>query len=137
MKGNFVAKHMNEFNRNSVHKDLKREAMLDAQAAIEEGMSEYENYFRQQPIPNDLLDHYERLCVSMVGDDIQPIRSIEGDETNPIHIIWMINQIRDDKLTNHNQAHRWLGFIQGVLITKGLTTVTEERELTRPMFKGK
>lgn len=137
MKHNFVAKNMNKFNRADIHKDVRRESIMDSQSSIDEGLEEYENYFRQQSIPNELLDHYQRLCVSLVGDDIQPVRPMEGDETNPVHIIWMINQIRDDKLTNHNQAHRWLGFIQGVLITKGLTTVTEERELTRPMFKGK
>ncbi|QIV65879.1 hypothetical protein Cp1R7AA1_166 [Mesorhizobium phage Cp1R7A-A1] len=30
---------------------------------------------------------------------------------------------------------RWLGYIQGVLIERGLTTVQEERDWTRPLFR--
>ena len=30
---------------------------------------------------------------------------------------------------------RWLGFIQGVLIERGITTVEAERNWTRPLFK--
>ena len=30
---------------------------------------------------------------------------------------------------------RWLGYIQGVLIENGITTVTAERDWTRPLFR--
>lgn len=30
---------------------------------------------------------------------------------------------------------RWLGYVQGVLITRGVTTVTIERDATRPLFR--
>jgi hypothetical protein len=30
---------------------------------------------------------------------------------------------------------RWLGYIQGVLISKGMTTVEAERDWTRPYFR--
>lgn len=30
---------------------------------------------------------------------------------------------------------RWLGYIQGVLIERGLTTVGAERDWTRPLFR--
>lgn len=30
---------------------------------------------------------------------------------------------------------RWLGYIQGVLIERGLTTVEVERDWTRPLFR--
>lgn len=30
---------------------------------------------------------------------------------------------------------RWLGYIQGVLIERGLTTVQAERDWTRPLFR--
>jgi hypothetical protein len=33
------------------------------------------------------------------------------------------------------KLNRWLGYIQGVLISRGITTVTEERDWTRPLFK--
>ena len=31
--------------------------------------------------------------------------------------------------------HRWLGFIQGILIARGVTTVQQERDYGRPMFQ--
>lgn len=30
---------------------------------------------------------------------------------------------------------RWLGYIQGVLIVRGVTTVDRERDWTRPLFR--
>ncbi len=33
-----------------------------------------------------------------------------------------------------NKLNRWLGYIQGVLISNGLTTVEIERDWTRPLF---
>ena len=32
------------------------------------------------------------------------------------------------------KANRWLGFVQGILIAGGLTTVQVERDFTRPLF---
>lgn len=34
-----------------------------------------------------------------------------------------------------NKLNRWLGYIQGVLIMTGQTTVKEERDFTRPLFR--
>jgi hypothetical protein len=33
------------------------------------------------------------------------------------------------------KLNRWLGYIQGVLIERRVTTVTEERDWTRPLFR--
>jgi len=33
------------------------------------------------------------------------------------------------------KANRWFGYIQGVLIERGFTTVEIERNLTRPLFQ--
>lgn len=34
-----------------------------------------------------------------------------------------------------NKLNRWIGYIQGVLIERGVTTVNAEREWTRPLFR--
>lgn len=139
MKHNFVTKHMNTFNRNSIHKDLKREFKLNTQRNIEEGIEEMleEDYNRRQPIPDSLIERYDYMCISLLEETaITPIAPCPGDETNPLHLIWMLDQITDRKVGNHNQAHRWLGFIQCALIMKGVTTVQEERDFTRAIFKG-
>lgn len=33
------------------------------------------------------------------------------------------------------KLNRWLGYIQGLLIERGMTTVQEERDWTRPLFR--
>lgn len=33
------------------------------------------------------------------------------------------------------KLNRWLGFIQGELITRGITTTQAERDWTRPLFR--
>lgn len=33
------------------------------------------------------------------------------------------------------KLNRWLGYIQGLLIERGYTTVQEERDWTRPLFR--
>jgi len=64
-----------------------------------------------------------------------------GDETCPEHLLWMcehcIPQVRDDgRGMNVSKYSRWLGFIQGCLISQGWTTVKAERDRTRPWFNN-
>jgi len=60
-----------------------------------------------------------------------------GDTTSLNHLLWMClelarNVFEDDMPVD--KYSRWLGFIQGCLICKGLTTVETERNITRPWF---
>lgn len=64
-----------------------------------------------------------------------------GDTTSLEHLLWMCeyckNQVRDDGLgMNVAKYSRWLGFIQGCLISQGHTTVDAERDRTRPWFSN-
>lgn len=43
--------------------------------------------------------------------------------------------LNTEKYPSH-KLHRWLGYIQGILIAAGELTVREERERTRPIFHG-
>jgi hypothetical protein len=52
--------------------------------------------------------------------------------------VWLFNMefmfaVRDKKPLM--KLNRWLGYIQGVLIERGFTTVQEERDWTRPLFR--
>jgi len=65
--------------------------------------------------------------------------STAHDPTHPEHLLWMCQEciplIRDD---GHGMTvdkySRWLGYIQGCLISQGFTTVSAERNRTRPWF---
>lgn len=54
-----------------------------------------------------------------------------------MHLMWMLCELLENRDQSETKKHRWLGFIQGVMICKGYLTVTEERELTRPILNGK
>lgn len=55
------------------------------------------------------------------------------DKTSNMHLCWMLQCIATMQV-NDPKAHRWLGFVQGVMVCKGLIDVDQERELTRIIF---
>ena len=160
MSRNQVARYMNTFNKNSIHKDLRRESLLDNDYSIEEGLDDYilnkEETIMPAPrwlqtlkdnavlpknedktIPCELLDKYKKDCISLLPpNSVLSVEQKPGDETNPVHLIWMLQQIKDNSEMSQTKRHRWLGYIQGVLVMKGVFNVEEEREYTRPIFNG-
>lgn len=48
-------------------------------------------------------------------------------------LIAFINEFNDD--VPLVKLSRWLGYVQGVLIERGATTVEAERDWTRPLFR--
>ena len=64
------------------------------------------------------------------------IKPLEGDETNDIHLLWMLHELTNNTEQSETKKHRWLGYVQGVMTVKGYINVLEERELTRNIFKG-
>lgn len=46
----------------------------------------------------------------------------------------MTKTLKDNHDWHDLKIGKWLGYIEGVLITKGITTVNEERDFTRPIF---
>ena len=88
-------------------------------------------------IPLELIEHYIRLCSSLLPPNfVLEIKQKEGDEKSPEHLIWMLTQIRDNETMSSTKRHRWLGYIQGILVSKEAINVQEEREYTRNMFNG-
>lgn len=81
-------------------------------------------------IHNDILNRYDNMIEEFTILQ-QPVPG-----TDQRHLRWMLHEMLEGKITG-TKAHRWLAFIQGVLIMKGYTTVTAERNFTRPYFTGK
>lgn len=61
-------------------------------------------------------------------------REMAKDEGVLTHLL---NELEDqcNKSAPICKMNRWLGFVQGVLISRGVTTVNEERDFTRPLFR--
>lgn len=58
-----------------------------------------------------------------------------GDKDAPTwtipYLIWMIEQIILHPEWEIDKAHRWVGYIQGVMVARGYVTVDDERERVR------
>ncbi len=59
-----------------------------------------------------------------------------GDFTSLYHLKWMIFQVFIDSKQSATKKHRWMGYVQGMLVAYGLVKVMGERDLTRDVFNG-
>lgn len=85
----------------------------------------------------DLIEKYRKDCYNLINlTNVSP-KQLIGDETNPVHLLWMLDQIEYNTEQSETKKHRWLGYIQGVLVCKGSFTVLEERNYTRNILDGK
>lgn len=83
-------------------------------------------------IPYEILKRYDQLLENK-GWAVK-CEPVPG--TQPWHLRWMLSKILNGELYGEDEkAHRWLGFIQGVIIMRGWATVQEERDFTRSFFK--
>ena len=87
-----------------------------------------------------IIEKYADILINKMIESgwyaVLEIKPLEGDETNDIHLLWMLNQLLSNKSQSETKKHRWLGYIQGIMTVKGYINVLEERELTRNIFKG-
>ncbi len=100
-------------------------------------------------------EHWTAQCVASVktmGDAMRLIhecyRRLCYDEYSKLGIInplpeeltlnyagWMLDQMKENADTwPSDKLNRWLGFVQGILVLHGATTVDDERKRTRPIF---
>ena len=78
---------------------------------------------------------------------LQKIKAFKTYECNPedpksnSHLSWMLHVIRceiyDPAQESETKMNRWLGYVQGVMVAKGMIKVNEERDRTRAIFNGK
>ena len=62
-------------------------------------------------------------------------RQSEENFTNAHHLVWMLQQIAQGTIPRI-KANRWLGYVQGTLVMKGMLDVQTERDATRSIFNG-
>lgn len=64
----------------------------------------------------------------------------DGDTTSFDHLLWMcefcLKNVSDAGGMSVDKFSRWMGYIQGVMVCKGLTTVEAERNTTRPWMRS-
>lgn len=82
-------------------------------------------------VPAEIISRYTDI---IRGFGYSSKKMSEGWETHLNHVSWMLDCIALGTVTG-TKAHRWLGFVQGVLVSKGLIKVPDERELTRDLLR--
>jgi len=80
-------------------------------------------------IHQDIIDRYD----TMLAKFAHKAECIPVPGTHLVHLRWMLSELRT--MTDEGKANRWLGFIQGIMIFRGFTTVQVERDFTRPYFQ--
>ena len=88
---------------------------------------------------NVLSEMYKQIIHENSKDDLpnNPKSLGDGNETEDEHLLWMLNQIMNDGEQTETKKYRWLGFVQGTVISKKYTTVVDERNNTRDILNGK
>jgi len=59
-----------------------------------------------------------------------------GPKTSLGHLKWMLEEIKTNFEQSITKKHRWMGFIHGLLVAYGFTTVDRERDMTRGILDG-
>ena len=74
-----------------------------------------------------VVNGLRELIKSKKGDLLLPV---PGRMTDQDHLLWMLEQIDNGSVTGE-KAHRWVGYIQGVVVLCRLTEVKDMRTLNR------
>jgi hypothetical protein len=74
-----------------------------------------------------IFERYVNLLSQYSGDRID-------SATDLGHLLKMCQEGIENTTMLDDKASRWLGYVQGVLASKGLIDVDEERRFTRPLF---
>lgn len=66
------------------------------------------------------------------------IKPLESPDTpfEKSHLLWMLIQINELKLSSDTKSHRWLGYVQGIMCYEGIISVNSQRNITRDIFNG-
>jgi|GEM_PF-4558486 len=76
----------------------------------------------------EIIDRYIKMIEEAISESPN-----DDQYTSYSHLIWMLNEIKTGEM-QYGKSNRWLGFVQGIIIERGLTTINEERDFTRPFF---
>ena len=89
----------------------------------------------------EIIKRYKQILKQEISSSglhsILPIEPMPGHETHDIHLLWMLREIKENKHQTLTKKHRWLGYVQGIMVAKGYLSVDSERDLTRNVFNGK
>jgi len=86
----------------------------------------------EQAVVLKMVDHLREI----VGLFTTTPRQEPGNNPSMHHLVWMLDQLQWDSTQSPTKKHRWIGYIQGVLIERGIMDMATERTITRDILRG-
>lgn len=80
-------------------------------------------------IPVEIIDRYDAILQRYCSYS----KCMPNPGTSIPHLRWMLNELRGPMI--YGKANRWLGFIQGIMVSQEMISVEVERDFTRPLFQ--
>ncbi len=81
---------------------------------------------------NEIIERYRKLLTQEImianPDAIIVIKLMEGDEQNDVHLLAMLDIIQNDSKQSITKKHRWLGYVQGIMIAKNYISEMEKEK---------
>jgi hypothetical protein len=79
------------------------------------------------------LEQCIKAAVQIDSDHLNPGWPVErsDDGRGVPHLRWMLKQIISSPEMSQDKAMRWLGYVQGALVTTGQTTLEQMKEVSR------
>lgn len=88
-----------------------------------------------KPLRDALKATVEGLLEQIPVQEPGGLRFFHHEETSFVHLRWMADHLLANMdVFPTDKTSRWIGFIQGVMTTKGALDVKSERDRTRPLF---
>lgn len=85
---------------------------------------------------NIVAIRYEEILYKSKSDGIKLLNVKSTKYVQIDHLIWMLNEIQSSESMSFSKKHRWLGYVQGIMIANDIMSVDEERNFTRGLFLG-
>jgi hypothetical protein len=83
------------------------------------------------------MDDVKFLATTMIAHYFRGINPSKDrhNASGRSHLLWMLGQVEQGKVEG-DKAHRWIGFVQGALVTKGLATTPGLERINSRILKG-
>lgn len=75
-------------------------------------------------LSKDIINEYWRVT------ELSEIDASDNEDVSLVHAVWMLNGIILGYIQN-DKAHRWLGYVQGIMACHNVATVKQMKEVNK------
>uniref|UniRef100_A0AB39CD71 Uncharacterized protein n=1 Tax=Pseudomonas phage RVTF4 TaxID=3236931 RepID=A0AB39CD71_9VIRU len=116
--------------------DMLRTSIDREHEAVAQIHRAYGDDFAGVMIVRELARRYKEMLRVDSSSHIDRSKEPHGKHTSLVHLRWMLDELMGNYEQSLTKKHRWLGFVQALLVVYGYTSVDRERDYTRDIFNG-